>query len=141
MAKATVQDIERIGFSSTQFGSPADWSTESGYLDALLDGVALEVREAVGAGTYDGAGVGSFTEYRITEAEKYLASAELWRRRAVFIERASITGQRDDTVGEQERCYRNAAAAEDAAWALLEVLGASRFAGLSQSVVETEHFA
>lgn len=141
MAKATTQDIEAIGFTATQFGDPADWSDVSGYLDALLTAAALEVREAIGASTYDGAGSGSFTEHRIIEAEKYLVAAELWRRRAVFIERATVTGQRDSSVDEQTRCYKNAMAAEDAAWNYLEVLGATtRYGGISQSVVETEQF-
>lgn len=84
-AKVSIQDITDAGFRAEQFGTPADWgTTPGGYLARLM------VRaEAWAVGRF-GAGYASVTEgpvfERLRAAELCFCSAELWKRRAAFID-------------------------------------------------------
>lgn len=86
MAKVAIQQIIDAGFSSTQFGTPADWDTPStGYLARVIDEAALWAAAKVGQSAYDAA-VDGVAKLRLARAELCYVKAELWRRRAAFLD-------------------------------------------------------
>jgi hypothetical protein len=101
MSIATKSDLTAYGFQAEQFGNPGDWSTASGYLETILADAAAWARPEVGATVYDAAETaGSGSNWQaIRQAEKYYAVAELWRRRAAFIDSAAAGSEGDETAG------------------------------------------
>lgn len=101
MPKAAISDVTDFGFRAEQFGSPADFMTATtGYVARVLNDVALVVEDHVGAIAYAAAtGVQLFN---IKSAEKFLAAAELWRRREAFRDSNTRIGGGDagiETIG------------------------------------------
>jgi hypothetical protein len=89
-AKVSIQDIRDAGFRPEQFGSPlgseADgWDTPGGYLERLITRAEAWARGRYGAG-YDAVPAGSPTEEHLRAAELCWSSAQLWRRRAAYID-------------------------------------------------------
>lgn len=112
MSKATPADVETLGFAKEQFGSPSDWNAAAGYLQDILDDVALEVRDEVGATVYDAASSGTLNFKRIKTAEAYFAAAELWRRRKQYLEAAGAGNYTEAVDAQMRNCADSAAAAE-----------------------------
>lgn len=142
MSKATPTDVQALGFVASQF-QQSDGSEWTNYLQAILDDVALEVREQVGSGTYAAASAtGSDTEKlnekRIRQAEMYLSGAELMRRRAVVLGADARRG-RDAGPGDDQKqaLQMSRDFADRADFELASVSGGSRAASFAQSVVET----
>lgn len=82
MSKASAQDLIDAGFRAAQFGTPADFSV---YLAPLLADATVWVTDAIGSATYAAANDG-IVALRIKRAEICYVKAELWRRRASFID-------------------------------------------------------
>lgn len=130
MPKATPQNVIDLGFSATQFNSPADFNA---YITAILDDVELEVTEEVSAAVYAAATSGSLNFKRIKTAEVYFTAAELWRRIEQF-ERANMSvgrgGDQVETIS--SRMLKNAEEAEAKAWAeLAKVTGNDGSTGMA----------
>lgn len=84
MAKAVIQDVVDIGFRAEQFGTPADFAAPGGYVERVLDDAATWAEGEVGAAAYAAAtGLGAL---RLKKAELCFVRAELWSRRAGFID-------------------------------------------------------
>lgn len=140
MAKAVPADIEALGFKKEQFGTPADWSTASpaGYLQKILDDVALETQNKVGASTYTAATTGTLNFKRLKNAEAWFAAGALWRRRVQFIESAAAVSNSEDDYLTQREYLNHAATAEAAAWAELALVTAEApDSGVRVGYVET----
>lgn len=87
MAKVAIQDVLDAGFRKEQFGTPADFETAStGYLARVIADAEVWSRSAVGDSAYDAATGGSPGEFRLKRAELCFVKAELWRRRAAFLD-------------------------------------------------------
>ncbi len=112
MSKAAPADVENLGFAKEQFGSPSDWNAAGGYLQDILDDVALEVKDEVGATVYDAASSGTLNFKRIKTAEAYFAAAELWRRRNQFFESAGAVSNSETDYLKQREFLSHATAAE-----------------------------
>lgn len=98
-AKATIQDITDAGFRQEQFGTPDEresdsWEGEGGYLDRLLARASAWAIARFGAGYVDVAAY-SATFEQLRSAELCWVSAQLWKRRAGFIDSNAATS-RDD---------------------------------------------
>lgn len=86
MPKATIQDVTDAGFRAEQFGTPADWPTAgTGYVARVLADAATWVADRVGQDAYDAATSGA-QALRLKRAELCWTKAELWRRRAAFLD-------------------------------------------------------
>lgn len=140
MAKATLPQIQRLGFSAAQFGDPDDWLTPgTGYLAEILTSVGTFVRDEVGASGYDAATGSTLTD--ITEAEKALVSAELWRRRAAFMDSSASLGNSDSAYLIIREYLGNGDKAEERGLELIaKVKGSSVNGGIAVGVVESGHF-
>jgi hypothetical protein len=104
MAKATIQDITDAGFRAEQFGTPADWTTSgTGYLARLLTQAQTWVKGMVGADPYAAAASGSIAELRLRQAELCYAKAELWRRRAAFLDSNAFSAIEGNPSAARER--------------------------------------
>jgi hypothetical protein len=89
MPKATIQDVTDAGFRAEQFGTPADWATPAtGYVARVLADAAVWVTDRVGATAYAAATAEAQPAQflRLKRAELCAAKAELWRRRAAFLD-------------------------------------------------------
>lgn len=96
MSIATTQQLKDYGFKAEQFGSPADFDV---YLQDILTAAATWASPEVGSSVYSAAeSAGSGTNWEaIGKAEKYKAIAELWRRRAAFIDGSATQAEGDPT--------------------------------------------
>jgi len=84
-AKVTVQDIQDAGFRPEQFGTPADWAAEDGYLTRLIKRTEAWSRGRYGA-DYDAVPTTSTIHERLRSAELCWASGQLWKARTGFID-------------------------------------------------------
>lgn len=84
-AKVSIQDIEDGGFRAEQFGTPLDWSEAgTGYLARVIERASAWARGRLGTAAYDAAD--AVTGEHIRSAELCWVRAELWKRRAAFID-------------------------------------------------------
>lgn len=81
MGKAAAQNLTDAGFRAEQFGTPADFAA---YVGAILADASTWASAAVGTTTY--ANATGLAELNLKRAEIAFAKAELWRRRAAFID-------------------------------------------------------
>ncbi len=81
MGKAAAQDLIDAGFRAEQYGTPADFSA---YVTAILVDASTWASAAVGTTTY--ANAAGLSLLNLKRAEIAFAKAELWRRRAAFID-------------------------------------------------------
>lgn len=140
MPKATPSQISRLGFAPAQFGAPDDWLAAGGYVAEILDSVAEFVRDEVGGTAYDGAA--GLLLQRITEAEKAFCAAELWRRRAAFLDASANLGNSDSAFLAVREYYSNADREEQRALALLaKAAGRALTGGMAVGVVVSGRFA
>lgn len=88
MPKITINDLTDAGFRAEQFPPAEDFLTPStGYLARVIALAAATAKTRVGSVAYDAtSGTTSVAYYRLHRAELYIAMAELWRRRAVFVD-------------------------------------------------------
>jgi hypothetical protein len=88
MPKITISDITDSGFRAEQFPPAADFLTPAtGYLARVITLTEATARTRVGNTAYDATTVtSSVAYYRLHRAELNLAKAELWRRRAAFVD-------------------------------------------------------
>lgn len=88
MPKITISDITDSGFRAEQFPPAPDFlAATAGYLARVIALAEATARTRVGSTAYDGATVtSSVAYYRLHRAELNLAKAELWRRRAAFVD-------------------------------------------------------
>ena len=99
MSKAAIADVEDLGVHKTTFDkSDAAWTP---FVQAILDAVALEVAQAVGAENYS-ALAGSLTASRIVRLEALLAAAELLLRAESFAVRL-ISGEETSKIADSSR--------------------------------------
>lgn len=140
MAKAAAADLIAMGFAAAQFGKPPDFAAGGGYLEDVIDGAAAEVIEAVGQTVYDAAS--GVVLARLAKAEKYLAAAELWTRRAAFLDADQSISRDDNAIAAQQASFLKLAerATTQAEWSLTQVSGVSMDGGFGQDVVESGPF-
>lgn len=121
MPKATIQQLIDAGFTSQQFGSPADFTTATtGYLARVLLVASAWVSERLGAGIYAALVTTTDNAYVFAvQAEQYRAIAELWRRRAAFFDSAGRAGMQDTEYSERREYLAHAAEAQAMADAYL----------------------
>jgi len=98
-AKATIQDITDAGFRQEQFGTPDErendsWAGEGGYLARVLVRASAWAAGRFGAGYADVVAPSALFEH-LRSAELCWVSAQLWKRRAGFIDSNAATS-RDD---------------------------------------------
>ena len=96
-AKITAQDIDDAGFKPAQFGmasaSPNNWAEPTAakpYIDRLLGRVEAWARGRF-TGDYDATATTTLTGERLRAAELCWASAQLWKRRAAFIDANAVS--------------------------------------------------
>lgn len=94
MAKATQADITNEGFTSSQFA--LDVASWAGFIDPLLAETALLVEARVGTAVY--ASVDATVQMHIARAERFLACADLWLRRANRLD-SNTAASGDDNKG------------------------------------------
>lgn len=98
-AKATILDITDAGFRQAQFGTPDDrendsWAEPDGYLDRLLARASAWAIGRFGARYVDV--VVPMPEFeQLRSAELCWVSAQLWKRRAGFVD-SNAVASRDD---------------------------------------------
>lgn len=120
MPKASIQHALDYGFRAEQFGTPDDFPTAStGYLARVLADAEQLVRANVGNAAYDAViDTGSLAWTRLRRAEECAMRAELWARRAAFIDASSLQAM-DKAAWQERRQYErqaSAAAAECSHW-------------------------
>ena len=92
MAQVTTQDIEDAGFRKEQFGTPVDWAVGAGdppapgYLGRLIARAEIWAKGRVGEGAYAALAPGTLAAESVRAAELCWVSAQLWKRRAGFID-------------------------------------------------------
>lgn len=103
MAKIAIQDITDAGFRPEQFGTPGDFAVAgTGYLARLIDDAAMWCSGAVGDAAYAAAtGIGAL---RLKKAELCYCKAELWRRRAAFLD-ANAMSALGEAVSRERLAY------------------------------------
>lgn len=82
----TPEQLKDAGFRAEQFGTPSDWDV---YLAAVVVQAGDVVKLNVGVARYDAvvaADDGDIGKIRLSKAEFCSAKAELWTRRAAFID-------------------------------------------------------
>ncbi len=140
MPKVTPAQIARLGFVADQFGAPGDWLATDGYLAEIITSVAEFVRNEVGAGLYDSATGPVLSQ--LVDAEKALTSAELWRRRAAFVDASSSLGNSDSRYRAGREYLTNGDKAEQRGLELMaKVSGTRVYGGLAVGLVATGRFA
>lgn len=113
MPKATIQYLTDAGFRPEQFGTPPDFDTAgTGYLARVLGGAEDVVRTAVGNAAYDAVVANSIDETRLRAAEECAAKAELWSRRAAFIDGSSAQAYDKAAWAERKQYLAQAADAQ-----------------------------
>lgn len=88
MPKITINDLTDAGFRAEQFPPAADFLTPTtGYLARVIALAEATAKTRVGSAIYDATiEATNVAYYRLHRAELYLAKAELWRRRAAFVD-------------------------------------------------------
>lgn len=126
MAKVTVQQLEDAGFRAGQFGTPSDWQqATSGYLARVIAAAEAWLKAEVGEAAY--ATTTGLVGYALAQAELCWARAELWRRRAAFLD-ANAFSAMESSAASERRTYM--AQADDAMACALDWLASAR-AGVS----------
>lgn len=116
MPKVTIQDVTDAGFRAEQFGTPADWATaNAGYVARVIADAATTVEARVGATAYAAAGSSGAGFLRLKRAELCWVKAELWRRRAAFLDSNAFTAKEGNPSAAAERTsyLKHADAADD----------------------------
>lgn len=105
MPKVTIQDVTDAGFRAEQFGTPADWDTATlpavSYLDRIIADAATYVADRVGADAY--AAAAGAQALRLKRAELCWVKAELWRRRAAFLDSNAFSALEGNPSASTER--------------------------------------
>jgi hypothetical protein len=119
MGKAAAQDLINAGFRAEQFGMPADFSA---YVTAIVTDASTWASAAVGTTTY--ANATGLPLLNLKRAEIAFTKAELWRRRAAFIDaNAESAMETANTAYLNRREYlAQAAAADDEAQRYLDLV-------------------
>lgn len=132
--KAKTQDVKYLGFAWEMF-SPADVEEEGfdDFIQGALDENVDRIKDVIGSSAYDNAARLS----DIKKIEKYLAAAELWRRRANIVQGNAML---DGPTGSSE--LKKAEACEKTAQAVMDRLNDnSGTPGLAVGNVVTSHFS
>ena len=105
MPKVTIQDVTDAGFRAEQFGTPADWSTATApalsYVDRIIADAAVFIEDKVGATAY--AAATGAQALRLKRAELCWVKAELWRRRAAFLDSNAFSSLEGNPSAASER--------------------------------------
>lgn len=146
MSIAQIADVTAYGFRDEQFGTPGDWSDSGGYIDTILEDAKSWARPAVGSSVYDTAeSAGSGSNWQaIRQAEKYFTVAELYRRRAAWVDSAAFSSENEAQTALIEQYEKSAKRYDDMAkQALARVSGGdpTSGSGLAVSHVETGPYA
>lgn len=115
MSKATIQYLIDSGFRAEQFGQDTAFADADPYLQRVLDDAEGLVRINIGNDAYDATTDEESLQYRrLVRAEEEASKAELWSRRAAFID-GSAAQAMDKSVYQERAEYRRAASAAQAA--------------------------
>lgn len=146
-AKVTIADLKNTGFRKEQFGFSSDAAGFDTVLTSIVDEVGRWAAARVGGTAYAAASTGPSVEFdRLKYAEQYKAQAELWRRRAVFLDTNATQGLDLSAAAERRECYLSAERCDALAaeWLELAVTGdpaAVPGSGLAVGLTETGMFA
>ena len=104
MPKVTIQDVTDAGFKAAQFGTPADFLTPTtGYLARAIAEAAIWMAGRVGQAAYDATLAGTAQVQRLKRAELCWVKAELWTRRAAFLDANAFTALEGNPSAAAER--------------------------------------
>lgn len=139
MPKVDLQYIQDSGFRAEQFGTPDAWDL---YVKRLTADAEAWVRSRVGASVY--ASPDAFVSRCLVEAERCWCRAELWRRRAAFLDSNAFTAMGPSAAAERRTYHDQAAAAQTCAedWVASALAGQNVGAGngVSLATIETGPF-
>jgi len=130
--KASPEDVRDLGFHWEQFGPRVEEDTGfTTYIQLILDGNVSGVKDRIGASTYDDASRADDVKL----IEKYLAAAELCRRRAVIVQSSAVP---DGPNGDAER--RLAKEYDASVQGVIDRLKEVGGGGVATSVETSSHF-
>lgn len=149
MAKVTIQDVTDAGFRAEQFGTPSDFATQAtGYIARIIVDAAIWVTAQVGSSVYAAATSGSIDELRLKRAELCYVKAELWRRRAAFLDANAFSALEGNPSASAERSsyLKHASEADNCAQFNVDVINnggdvSAAEGGISLGHAETGPFA
>lgn len=147
MPKATVHDIENMGFTASQFNNPTTFDGEDvgGYIYDILADIEVEVTDHVGTATYSAAVINAVSLQdrknfvTIRKAEKFLCAANLVRLRKQFVDAAAVASRAGVDTGDAMKAFEvSAQNYATQAWNLLgKITGKSETGGIITGVVES----
>lgn len=106
MPKVTIQDVTDAGFRALQFGTPVDWATPAnGYLARVIADADIWISDRVGIAAYAAATLADQPAQflRLKRAELCWVKAELWRRRAAFLDANAFSALEGNPSASTER--------------------------------------
>jgi len=106
MPKVTIQDVTDAGFNAKQFGTAPDWATAvTGYVARVIAEAAVIVEDRVGSAAYAAATSEDQPAQfqRLRRAELCAVKAELWRRRAAFLDGNAFSALEGNPSASSER--------------------------------------
>lgn len=138
-AKVTFQDIADAGFRREQFGTPADWATQDGYLERLIARATVWATARYGTG-YDTVAADSAAYENLRSAELCWVSARLWRARAGFIDSNAASSRDALSYADRRQYLETAQQMDDCADAnmALAIGGNSPYPGTGASLAGAE---
>lgn len=119
-AKVTIANLKDCGFRKEQFGRSADAAGFDALLTEIVGEAGRWAEARIGASVYAAATTG-VTFDRLKLAEQYKASAELWRRRAAYIDGNATTGLEAAQYAERRQYFADAKSCDELADAWLAV--------------------
>lgn len=148
MAKIDVQSVLDAGFRAEQFPPAADFASSTGYLKRAIDEQSTLLRGRVGAAAYDAeTSDTSIGMARLKRAELYLVIAELWRRRAAFVDGNASHAAETSPERNRAEYLRHAREADEVATLAIDEFiagtdgpGTGALVGMSMGTVETGRF-
>ncbi|MDQ2069321.1 hypothetical protein [Natronospira bacteriovora] len=119
---AKAGDLKNSGFTAEQFPGHDGEFTE--YLKGVLADARMEVVGVIGEAKYTELKEGdeSNAKFQARQAERYFATAELWRRRKQYSDSSAMNARETGFRNLYADFEKNAQRAEEMAWSYLDLL-------------------
>lgn len=135
MSKATTTDLREEGWRADQFGGDfANPAAFDAYLTTVLGEASRWAEQQIGAANYAAATAPSYLFDCLKRAERCYANAELWKRRAKFLDSQGNTGLEQSDYLNRREYYAHANESWDCAQDSMR--RALRAAGVDPSVMD-----